>query len=86
MGGRLDAGRLYFGDGRSHFIDFAIDGHDVGENDVDLAQPGIVTVSVAHRGTIAERARNRSARNRDGRGISSAHAFRQHATSWSNWS
>jgi hypothetical protein len=38
-------GRLYFGDGRSHFIDYRIDGHNVGAGALELPQPGKVTVS-----------------------------------------
>lgn len=37
-------GRLYFGDGCSHFVDFQINGHDVGDADVELAEPGQVIV------------------------------------------
>jgi hypothetical protein len=49
-------GRLYFGDGRSHFIDYRIDGHDVGGGDVELAQPGTVTVSARIAARLEERA------------------------------
>lgn len=39
-------GRLYFGDGFSHFIDFRINGHGVGEHDLELQSPGLVTINV----------------------------------------
>src|SRR5262249_16385583 len=39
------AGRVYFGDGRSHLVDFSVDGHPVGAGPLDLAGPGRVTVS-----------------------------------------
>jgi hypothetical protein len=38
------AGRLYFGDGRSHFIDYEADGHGVGRGDLELARPAKLTV------------------------------------------
>jgi hypothetical protein len=41
----IHKGRLYFGDGRSHFIDYRIDGHNVGVGSLELPQPGKVTVS-----------------------------------------
>jgi hypothetical protein len=40
-------GRLYFGDGRSHFIDYRIDDHNVGIGTVELSQPGSVRASVS---------------------------------------
>lgn len=46
----LQHGRLYFGDGRSHFLAFGIDGRGSGET-VELAAPGDVDV----RATIAAR-------------------------------
>jgi N-methylcarbamate hydrolase len=51
----IRTGRLYFGDGRSHFIDYRIDGHDVGAADVELAQPGRVTVSARIAARLEER-------------------------------
>jgi hypothetical protein len=41
----IKQGRLYFGDGRSHFIDFRVDGYAVGGNEVPLSRPGKVTVT-----------------------------------------
>jgi hypothetical protein len=38
-------GRLYFGDGRSHFIDYRIDDQNVGIGEVELSQPGTVKAS-----------------------------------------
>jgi hypothetical protein len=43
----LRQGRLYFGDGRSHFIGYRINGHDVGTSDVDVSLPSTVKVSCA---------------------------------------
>ena len=40
----LKEGRLYWGDGRSHFLDFKVNGRPSGERDVDLNGPGIVKV------------------------------------------
>jgi hypothetical protein len=39
-------GRLYFGDGRSHFIDLRINNHPLGGSDVELDKPGTVTLTV----------------------------------------
>lgn len=55
----LDAikkGRLYFGDGRSHLIDFRVDGLDVGHGDVNLKSPGRVTVTATVAARLEERA------------------------------
>jgi hypothetical protein len=41
----IKRGRLYFGDGRSHFIDYRINEHDVGSGSLNLAAPGIVIVT-----------------------------------------
>lgn len=38
-------GRLYFGDGRSHFIDYRIDDHDIGMSSVELPRPGVLKVT-----------------------------------------
>ena len=38
-------GRLYFGDGRSHFIDYRIGDQNVGIGEVELSQPGTVRAS-----------------------------------------
>jgi hypothetical protein len=40
----LAAGKLYYGDGRSHFLEFKVDGRRTGEGDVALAAPGQVHV------------------------------------------
>ena len=40
----IQRGRLYFGDGCSHFIDFQIEGCGVGGKDVELTGPATVTV------------------------------------------
>jgi hypothetical protein len=40
----LAAGRLYFGDGRSHMLDFKVNGRRTGEGDLALAAPGPVKV------------------------------------------
>jgi hypothetical protein len=40
----LEAGRLYFGDGRSHILDFKVDGKRSGEGDVALKAAGKVHV------------------------------------------
>ena len=42
----IQAGRNYIGDGRSHLIDFSIDGTELGSDDstVKLAQPGRVSI------------------------------------------
>jgi hypothetical protein len=40
----LAAGKLYFGDGRSHFLEFKVNGRRTGEGDVALAAPGQVHV------------------------------------------
>jgi hypothetical protein len=41
----IRSGRLYFGDGLSHFINYQINGHDVGAGDVELPKPGMVVVT-----------------------------------------
>jgi hypothetical protein len=41
----LQLGRLYCGDGRSHFLEFAVNGAASGEEDVELAAPGAVDVT-----------------------------------------
>jgi hypothetical protein len=51
----IRTGRLYFGDGRSHFIDYRIDRHDVGAGDLDLPQPGTVTVNARIAARLEER-------------------------------
>lgn len=38
-------GRLYFGDGRSHFVDYRINKHDLGGEDITLSRPGKVSIS-----------------------------------------
>jgi hypothetical protein len=40
----LASGKLYFGDGRSHFLDFKVNGCRTGEGDVALATPGQVHI------------------------------------------
>jgi N-methylcarbamate hydrolase len=40
----LAAGRLYSGDGRSHFLEWTIEGLRSGESDVSLASPSSVTI------------------------------------------
>lgn len=40
----LAAGKLYYGDGRSHFLDFKVGGQRTGEGDLALAAPGPVKV------------------------------------------
>lgn len=40
----LKRGRIYCGDGRSHFLQFRVNGHASGDEDVLLAQPDIVTI------------------------------------------
>lgn len=40
----LKEGRLYWGDGRSHFLDFKVNGTCSGDGDVDLNGPGAVKV------------------------------------------
>ena len=47
----LQKGKLYCGDGRSHFLAFGINGHASGEDDVTLDSPGTIDV----RATIAAR-------------------------------
>ena len=37
-------GRLYFGEGRSHFVDYRINKHDLGGEDINLSRPGKVKV------------------------------------------
>ncbi|MEM6414838.1 MAG: CehA/McbA family metallohydrolase [Pseudomonadota bacterium] len=39
-------GRVYFGDGRSHFIDYTINGRPVGEDSVALSDPGEVQIDL----------------------------------------
>ena len=41
----IRSGRLYFGDGRSHFIDYRLDGHALGGSNVELQRPGTVRLS-----------------------------------------
>jgi hypothetical protein len=41
----LKRGRLYYGDGRSHFLEFTVNGHASGEEDVALRPAAKVTVS-----------------------------------------
>ena len=41
----IKAGRVYFGDGRSHFIDCEISGRRLGGDDVVLSEPSEVTLS-----------------------------------------
>lgn len=41
----MKAGHLYFGDGRSHFLGFTVDGRERGGEDVRLARPGKVSVA-----------------------------------------
>jgi hypothetical protein len=40
-------GRAYFGDGRSHFIDYRIDAQNVGIGNLELSQPGTVRAGVS---------------------------------------
>lgn len=40
----LRAGRLYFGDGRSHFIDYRIDGHNVDNSGFKLKRAGKIVI------------------------------------------
>lgn len=40
----LKKGRLYCGDGRSHFLDFRVNGHRNGEDDLTLTSPEILGV------------------------------------------
>lgn len=48
-------GRLYFGDGRSHFIDYRINGHDLGGKDVQLPKPQMVTVTAGIAARLEEK-------------------------------
>lgn len=50
----LGQGRLYFGDGRSHFIDYAINGQAVGGPEVSLAGPAAVEVTALVAAFLAE--------------------------------
>lgn len=47
----LQKGQLYYGDGRSHFLEFTVDGRASGEDDLTLADPRPVDV----RATVAAR-------------------------------
>lgn len=38
-------GRMYFGEGRSHFMDYRLNKHDLGGEDVKLSKPGKVKIS-----------------------------------------
>ena len=40
----LREGRLYCGDGRSHFLEFAVNGHASGDADLELAVPGTIKI------------------------------------------
>jgi hypothetical protein len=40
----LRNGRLYCGDGRSHFLEFAVNGHMSGDADLELAVPGTIKI------------------------------------------
>jgi hypothetical protein len=40
----IKRGRVYFGDGRTHFINYRIDGHDVGGEEVRLSKASKVTI------------------------------------------
>lgn len=40
----LQQGRLYCGDGRSHFLEFAVDGHSSGDGVLELAVPCVLNV------------------------------------------
>lgn len=55
-------GRLYYGDGRSHFIDYRINGRGVGQNigkaDVKLARPGRVKLRTRLAARLEETAPN----------------------------
>ena len=42
----IKAGRVYFGDGRSHLIDFEVNGRALGSGVLPFAKPGRVSVSV----------------------------------------
>jgi hypothetical protein len=43
--GGIRNGRLYFGDGRSHFIDYRVDDQNVGAGSLELSKPGTVKAS-----------------------------------------
>jgi hypothetical protein len=47
----LQKGRLYYGDGRSHFLVFAVNGSSSGQEDVTLATPATVSIAA----TVAAR-------------------------------
>jgi hypothetical protein len=47
----IKKGRLYCGDGRSHFLAFSVNGHSSGDADVELGHAGEVTINA----TVAAR-------------------------------
>jgi hypothetical protein len=50
----LRSGQLYFGDGRSHLIDFCANGHEVGHGPLALSKPGHVTLRAKIAARLAE--------------------------------
>jgi len=66
----IQKGRLYFGDGRSHFIDYRVNGHSVGGDDVTLAAPGTLRLTAR----VAARLEELPIAARDERGLA-AYSF-----------
>ena len=78
----------YCGDGRSHFLEFNVQGRASGEDDVALAKPGNVTMEalVAARLEPTPTPETEAIRaNLDGTGTSSTRASATPAPSRSNW-
>lgn len=52
----LALGRLYCGDGRSHFLEWSVAGQSAGEQDVQLSHSGVVTVKALVAARLDEKA------------------------------
>ncbi|RZU43201.1 hypothetical protein BDD14_4834 [Edaphobacter modestus] len=55
-------GRLYFGDGRSHFIHYQINGHHVGTGNIELPIPATLVVTAQIAARLEEKANPKSPR------------------------
>jgi hypothetical protein len=55
-------GRLYFGDGRSHFINYQVNGHDVGTGNIELPKAGTVVVTAQIAARLEEKSNPTSPR------------------------